>query len=58
MDDTTAEAVIEMIVEYARRENKTLVMVTHSKAIAQRFSDKIIEIAYGKAVGGQHERNN
>ncbi len=58
LDDTTAEAVIEMIVEYARRENKTLVMVTHSKAIAQRFSDKIIEIAYGKAVGGQHERNN
>jgi putative ABC transport system ATP-binding protein len=51
LDETTAEAVIEMIAEYARSENKTLVMVTHSKAIAQRFSDEIIEVCNGQCSG-------
>ncbi len=48
LDEVSAEAVIEMIAGYAKRENKTLVMVTHSKAIAERFSDEILEIACGK----------
>jgi putative ABC transport system ATP-binding protein len=48
LDEATAEAVIEMIAGYARSENKTLVMVTHSKAIAQRFSDEIIEVCNGR----------
>lgn len=48
LDETTAETVIEMIAEYTKREKKTLVMVTHSKAIAQRFSDEIIEVSFGK----------
>jgi putative ABC transport system ATP-binding protein len=48
LDEATAEAVIEMIAEYARSENKTLVMVTHSTAIAQRFSDEIIKVSNGQ----------
>lgn len=48
LDDVTAEAIIEMFTEYAKSKNKTLVMVTHSKTIAQRFSDEIIEISRGK----------
>lgn len=48
LDEVSAEAVIEMIADYAKRENKTLVMVTHSKAIAERFSDEILETACGK----------
>ena len=51
LDEATAEAIIEMIVGYARSENKTLVMVTHSKAIAQRFSDEIIEVCNGQCNG-------
>jgi putative ABC transport system ATP-binding protein len=51
LDETTAKAVIEMIAEYAKSENKTLVMVTHSQEIARRFSDKIIEVSGGKAIG-------
>jgi len=58
LDEASAEAVIEMIADFAKSENKTLVMVTHSKAIAQRFSDEILEIAYGKVMGGQYERNH
>lgn len=51
LDESTAEAVIEMITEYARSENKTLVMVTHLKVIAQRFSDEIIEVCNGQCNG-------
>jgi putative ABC transport system ATP-binding protein len=57
LDETTADSVIEMIAEYVKNEKKTLVMVTHSKAIAQRFSDEIIEVSNGKANGGHYERN-
>lgn len=48
LDEATASAVIEMIAEYARSENKTLVMVTHSSTIARRFSDEIMEVCSGK----------
>ena len=48
LDEVTAEAVIEMIAGYAQSENKTLVMVTHSSAIARRFSDSIIGVNGGK----------
>ena len=47
LDEITAEAIIEMIVGFAKSENKTLVMVTHSKAIAKRFSDEVIEVSCG-----------
>ena len=48
LDEVTAEVIIEMIAGYAKRENKTLVMVTHSKTIAQQYSDEIIEVSCGK----------
>jgi len=51
LDEATAEAIIEMITGYARSGNKTLVMVTHSKSIAQRFSDEIIEVFNGQCNG-------
>lgn len=47
LDEVTAEAIIEMITGYVKSENKTLIMVTHSKTIAQRFSDEIIEVSSG-----------
>lgn len=57
LDEITADAVIEMIAGYVKSKNKTLVMVTHSKAIAQRFSDEIIEVSNGAVMGGHYERN-
>jgi len=51
LDEATAETIIEMITGYARSGNKTLVMVTHSKSIAQRFSDEIIEVFNGQCNG-------
>ncbi len=47
LDEKTAEAVIAMTTRYVREQGKTLVMVTHSKAIADRYSDIVIEVSGG-----------
>lgn len=47
LDDHTAQMIIEMITKHVREDNKTLIMVTHSKEIAKRFSDQMIEIRAG-----------
>lgn len=49
LDDATENAIIEMVTEHVKKEHKTLIMVTHSKAIAEQYSDVIIEIAAGSA---------
>ena len=61
LDDETEETIIQMITEYVRKDNKTLVMVTHSKAMAEKYSDIIIEITEGMCSsirGCNVERNN
>ncbi len=52
LDDETANLVIDMIVDYARSGKKDIIMVTHSKAIAEKYSDNIIEIINGAIYGG------
>ncbi|MBN1369992.1 MAG: ATP-binding cassette domain-containing protein [Dehalococcoidaceae bacterium] len=52
LDDETADCILDMLVEKTRSQNKTLVMVTHSKAIARRISDNLIHIARGRAASG------
>lgn len=48
LDEDTENIIIEALVDYSRKNNKTLVMVTHSKSVAERFSDEIITIEKGK----------
>lgn len=50
LDDKTELIIIEEVVEYTRRNNKTLVMVTHSNRIAEDFSDQIIRISQDEPV--------
>lgn len=50
LDEETEQIIIEKLVSYTRQNNKTLIMVTHSKKVAQNFSDIIIEIKSGKVV--------
>ncbi|WP_409229141.1 ABC transporter ATP-binding protein [Gudongella sp. SC589] len=45
LDDKTELMIIEEVVEYTRRNKKTLVMVTHSNRIAEDFSDRTIKIS-------------
>lgn len=48
LDDATEESVISLVVEKARRDGQSIIMVTHSKAVAAQFADEIIELADGK----------
>jgi putative ABC transport system ATP-binding protein len=39
-----------MVVNYARNNCRTMIMVTHSPDIADKFADRIINIEKGKIV--------
>lgn len=47
LDDVSEDLMIETIVEFTKKENKTLVMVTHSKDQAHKHGDKVYEIQNG-----------
>ena len=50
LDEETENILIEKIIEFTKKNNKTLVMITHSKNVAYTFGDNIIEIEAGKVV--------
>jgi len=50
LDEDTEELIIGKLINYTREKGKSLVMVTHSRKVAQTFSDNIIEIKSGKVV--------
>lgn len=57
LDEETERVVIEQLVAHTKHAKKTLVMVTHSQKIAQKYADTIIRISRGGAVmqkGEQH----
>ena len=51
LDNQTEDTLIQMLVDHVRKESKTIIMVTHSKAVAEKFSDRIIEMDKGKITG-------
>ncbi|MBC2721427.1 ABC transporter ATP-binding protein [Desulfosporosinus sp.] len=44
LDEETAQSVMEQMVKVVKRLKKTMIMVTHSKALVQGFAEHIIEI--------------
>lgn len=50
LDDETEQIIIKNLVNHTKTYNKTLIMVTHSKKIANQFAQNIIEINKGKIV--------
>lgn len=48
LDEDTERIIIEQLVHYTKQNNKTLIMVTHTKIIAQIYADNIVEIRNGK----------
>lgn len=44
LDDDTEDLVINTLVNYGRKNSKTIIMVTHSRKIAEKYSDEIVEI--------------
>lgn len=55
LDEDTEQIIIEKLVHYTKDTNKTLIMVTHSKKIAQTYADNIIEIKNGKVLNQKGE---
>ncbi len=50
LDDNTEKLIIEMITTHVKKNNKTLVMVTHSKKVAEKYSDVIINVKNGHCI--------
>lgn len=50
LDEQTEDMIIRKLVEYTKKMDKTLIMVTHSKKIAENFADNIIEVKSGQII--------
>lgn len=50
LDEETERIIIENLITLTKDTGKTLIMVTHSKKVAQTYSDRMIEISKGKVV--------
>ncbi len=48
LDEDTERLVIQKIKQYVNLNNKTLIMVTHSKHIAKQYGENIVKIKDGK----------
>lgn len=48
LDEDTEKFIIEKLVNHTRKNNKTLIMVTHSKNISENYYDCLIEVKEGK----------
>ena len=57
LDEELEHEVMERFIQHARSHSKTVIYVTHSKAIAEHFSDRIIDITkYSKKGRGHNGR--
>jgi len=50
LDQETEEKIISMVVNYAGKNSRTLIMVTHSSDIAETYADRIINIESGRII--------
>ena len=57
LDDDTADAVIGLVVEQARATGRSIVMVTHSKAVASKFADETVLMKDGRVVSRMNNRD-
>lgn len=48
LDNETESAILKMVAGHAQKNGKSIVMVTHSKPVAETFADYIIEMSNGK----------
>ena len=59
LDSDTEDIIIQMVSDFARDKGKSVIMVTHSKAIANKYGEFLIEVdGGGVSERGAHERNN
>jgi len=54
LDDDTESLIMKTFVDYAKDKEKTLIMVTHSKALAKNFGDRILQVKGGEVYEWDH----
>jgi len=54
LDDETESLIMKTFADYAKNEEKTLIMVTHSKTLAKNFGDRILQVRGGKVYEWDH----
>lgn len=52
LDESTELAVMDELINYAKKRDKTLIIVTHSNKLIERLADEIIEIKKGMQING------
>ncbi|ADJ25739.1 ABC transporter related protein [Dehalogenimonas lykanthroporepellens BL-DC-9] len=52
LDEETAVALHDMLARYIKESGKTMVLVTHSGTVAEKYSDVIIDVTPGGLIGG------
>jgi len=57
LDENTERLIIEALVAAAKDNGKTLIMVTHTRQIAQAYADRTIEISGGRIVSDREARS-
>lgn len=55
LDEATERDIIGLLKKRSREENKTLVLATHSKMVANEYADHIIEFSQGEVINGGEE---
>ena len=50
LDDSTEEMAVEKMVEYAKDNQKTILMITHSQTVARKYGDVIVTMSEGKVL--------
>lgn len=56
LDDSTEDMAMEVLVEFAGKHQKTLILITHSREVARTYGDVIVTLCAGKisrVEGGQ-----
>ena len=48
LDDLTEDFVIKTMVDMARDKNKTIIYITHSNVMADKYSDRVIKVVAGR----------
>ncbi|MCK8825852.1 ATP-binding cassette domain-containing protein [Fuchsiella alkaliacetigena] len=56
LDENTEDILIQMVINYIKEKKGTLIMVTHSQSIANKYGEVIISLAKGKIQKIEHRR--
>ncbi|MDF2524716.1 MAG: transporter ATP-binding protein, partial [Clostridiales bacterium] len=57
LDDSTEHKVINQMIQFAKENHATVIIVTHSKEVARDFGENIIEICQGNVSFAGGNRN-